>query len=122
MTGLSSAGEAAVLSTLVTTAYISLHIDDPGDTGINEVTGGSYARQGPVTFGPTGNNPTVGGNSGIVTYPIATAAWGPVSYFGLWTAPTGGTFQGSGVISPGKSVNNGDQVRFPQGSLTVTVQ
>ena len=33
MTGLSSSGEAAVLTPLTTTAYVSLHTADPGNTG-----------------------------------------------------------------------------------------
>ena len=39
MTGLSSAGEAAVLTPLTTTAYVSLHTADPGNTGASEVSG-----------------------------------------------------------------------------------
>ena len=29
----------------VTAVYVSLHTGDPADTGANELTGGSYARQ-----------------------------------------------------------------------------
>ena len=122
MTGLSSAGEAAVLTPLTTTAYVSLHTGDPGDTGANEVTGGAYARQGPITFASTGANPTVASNSAILTFPQATAAWGTVGWFGLWTALTGGTFQGSGALTASGPVNNGDTARFLVGSLTITVQ
>ena len=119
MTGLSSAGEGAVLAALTTTAYVSLHTADPGDTGANEVAGGAYARQGPVAFTNSGANPTVAANSAIVTYPVATASWGTVTYFGLWN---GSTFQGSGQITPFKTINSGDQARFQTGSLTVTAQ
>ena len=76
MTGLSSAGEAAVLTPLTTTAYVSLHTADPGDTGANEISGSAYARVGPVTFGNAGNNPTVASNSAIVTFPAATGGLG----------------------------------------------
>ena len=50
MTGLSSAGEAAVLAPLTAIAYVSLHTADPGSAGASEVSGGAYARQGPVAF------------------------------------------------------------------------
>ena len=84
MTGLFSAGEAVkVLTPLTTTAYVSLHTSDPLDAGGSEVSGGAYARQGPVGFTNSGNNPTVAANSAIVTYPVATASWGSVAYFGL---------------------------------------
>lgn len=119
MTGLSSAGELTVLASITTSAFVSLHTADPGDTGTSEVSGGAYARQGPVAFTDSGANPTVAANSVIVTYPVATASWGTVAFFGLWV---GGTFQGSGQITPAKTVNSGDQARFQTGSLTVTAQ
>ena len=122
MSGLSSAGETAVLAAITTAAYVSLHSGDPGDTGASEITGGAYARQGPVTFTNSGANPTVAANSAIVTYPVATAAWGLVTFFGLWTAASGGTYQGSGAVIPSKTINSGDQARFQTGSLTVTAQ
>ena len=122
MTGLSSKGEAAVLTPLTTTCYVSLHTADPGDTGASEVTGGAYARQGPITFTSAGSNPTVASNSAIVTYAAATGSWGTVAYFGVWTALTGGTFQGSGALATPKPVGNGDTARFLAGALTVTVQ
>ena len=119
MTGLSSAGELTVLASITTSASVSLHSADPGDTGASEITGGGYARQGPIAFTDSGNNPTVAANSAIVTFPVATVAWGTVAFFGLWV---GGTFQGSGQVIPAKTVNSGDQARFQTGSLTVTAQ
>jgi hypothetical protein len=122
MTGLSSSGEAAVLTPLTTTAYASLHTADPGNTGANEVSGNAYARIGPIAFANAGNNPTVASNSSIVTYAAATGSWGTVAYFGLWTAAGGGTFQGSGALATPKPVGNGDTARFLAGALTITVQ
>ena len=55
MTGLSSAGEAAILAPLTATAYVSLHTADPADTGASEISGNAYARQGPVVFANCGN-------------------------------------------------------------------
>ena len=120
MVGLSSGGETAVLTPLTTTAYVSLHTADPGDTGANEVSGGAYARQGPVTFANAGNNPTVASNSAILTYPAATAAWGTITHFGNWSAATAGTFRGSGALTTAKSVNSGDTARFAANALTIT--
>jgi hypothetical protein len=122
MTGLSSAGETAVLTPLTTTAYVSLHTADPGDTGAGEVSGGSYARVGPVTFTNAGANPTVSSNSAILTYPAATAPWGTIGYFGVWSALSGGTFRGSGAVTAPKAVNSGDTARFAAGALTITAQ
>jgi hypothetical protein len=120
MTGLSSSGETAVLSPLTTSAYVSLHTADPGDSGANEISGGAYARQGAVTFSNAGNNPTVASNSAIVTFPVATGAWGTITHFGVWSAATAGTFRGSGAVATPKAVNNGDTARFAAGALTIT--
>jgi hypothetical protein len=122
MTGLSSSGEAAVLTPLTTTAYVSLHTADPGNTGGSEVstTGTGYVRQGPIAFASAGNNPTVASNSAILTYPAATAAWGTIGWFGIWTAASGGTFQGSGALTTPKAVNSGDTARFAANALTIT--
>ena len=122
MTGLSSAGEAAVLTPLTTSAFVSLHTADPGDTGLYEVSGGAYARQGAITFTSTGNNPTITSNSAILTFPQATAAWGTITHFGLWSAASGGTFRGSELLTASGPVNNADTVRFLPGSLKITVQ
>lgn len=122
MSGLSTFGEAAILTPLTATAYVSLHTADPGDAGASEVSGGAYARLGPVAFTNAGNNPTVASNSAILTYAAATAAWGTVTYFGVFDALTGGNFRGSGALTTPKTVNSGDTPRFAANSLTITVQ
>jgi hypothetical protein len=122
MTGLSTKGEAAVLTPLTTTCYVSLHTADPGDSGGSEVTGGSYARVGPVTFANAGSNPTVSSNTAILTFNAATAAWGMVTHFGTWDAASAGNFRGSGAVNTPKTVNNGDTARFAAGALTITAQ
>ena len=119
MTGLSSAGEALVLTPLTTTAFVSLHIGDPGDTGATELSGLGYARQS-ATFTNSGANPTVAANSAIVTFPAASGSWGTVGYFGVWSLATGGVFRGSGALTTPKPVNNGDTARFAVGALTIT--
>lgn len=122
MAGLSSKGEIAVLAPLTTSAYISLHTADPTDTGLNEVSGGGYARVGPAAFSNSGsNNPTVASNSAIITYQPATAPWGTIQFFGIWDAAVGGNFRGSGAVTPNKTVNSGDTARFVVAALTITV-
>lgn len=122
MVGLSSKGEIAVLTPLTTTCYVSLHTADPGDTGANEVTGGSYARIGPVTFANAGTNPTVSSNSAILTFAAATAVWGTVTHFGTWDAATVGNFRGAGALATSKLVSSGDTARFAANTLTITAQ
>jgi hypothetical protein len=121
MTGLSSKGEIAVLASILSGCFVSLHSADPGDTGTSEVVGGAYARQA-ATFTNTGANPTTSANSAIVSFPAASAAWGTLPFFGVWDALTGGNFRGSGALTPAAVVNIGDQARFLAGALTVTAQ
>lgn len=119
MAGLSSNGEAVVLSALLTGAYISLHTADPGNTGANEASGGSYARVGPIAWTSAGNNPTVYSNSAIVDFPTATAGWGVVTHFGVWSA-LAGIFLGSQPLDTARTVALGDQPRFLTGTLQVS--
>lgn len=121
MSGLSSVGEADVLAPLTNNVFVSLHLADPGNAGANEVVGGGYARQGPVAFANAGFNPTVAGNTAILTYPAATANYGTVNFFGLWTALTAGNFLGSGAIGFPIPVNAGDSARFYANTLTISV-
>jgi hypothetical protein len=120
MSGLSSHGETIVLAAITTTAYVSLHIADPGDTGANEVVGPNYVREGPIAFTNAGSDPTVASNSAIVSFATAAQNWGNVTFFGLWDAATGGHFQGSNAVTPPKYVGAGDLVRFLAGQLTVS--
>lgn len=86
--------------------YISVHTDDPGDTGANEATGGSpaYARQAmssTVTDGAI-ESPLLTFNLPAGTYP----------YFGVWTAATGGTFIGGDLLSEVQTLVGQDVVQF----------
>lgn len=68
-------------------AYASLHTADPGTTGASEVTGGSpaYARKA-ITW----SAPSNGVITGSVTFDVPSGT--TVTYAGLWTAATAGTF------------------------------
>ena len=124
MSGLSSIGETAVLAPLIASAYVSLHTADPGNTGTSEIStsGTGYARL-PVTFAQvSGPNPTVEGNTAVLTFNTATAAWGTISFFGVWDALTAGNYRGSGALTVATPVNNGDTARFLGNSLTITAQ
>ena len=121
MVGLSAYGEGQILTPLTTGAFVSLHTTDPGITGTGEVTGGAYARQS-VAFTNAGTEPTVASNTAIVTFPLATANWGNIGWFGIWDAATTGNFRGSGAVTTPKTVNSGDTARFSANALTITAQ
>jgi len=71
-------------------AYISAHTADPGSTGTSEVAGGSpaYARK-QTTWGTAANGERVGSQVAI-DVPAGTS----VTYWGIWSAATSGTFLG----------------------------
>jgi len=118
MSGLSSAGENIVLDALLTARFVSLHTLLPSDAGAGEVVGGSYVRQS-VAFSKTGNNPTIAANSGVVQFPVATADWGTVTHFGIWSASSAGSFLGGWPVDTAKRVDIDDVARWDVGKLRI---
>jgi hypothetical protein len=75
--------------------YVSLHTADPGTTGTAECSGGGYARQA-TTWGSPSSGTAVGSTVVMTTNQNAT-------YWGVWSAPTGGSFCGGGDLSTTKT-------------------
>jgi hypothetical protein len=118
MSGLSGSGETLLLNTLMTGRFVSLHTNDPGNTGAGEVTGTPYARQS-STWAATGNNPTIIANTAVIQFPTATSDWGTISYFGVWSAATAGTFYGGWPVTTPKTVSTEDTARWDVGKLRI---
>jgi hypothetical protein len=119
---LSTVGEAAVLAPLTTSAFVSLHTGDPGNTGATEVStsGTGYVRKSVAFSSAVVGNTTVASNNAVVSFDPALAGWGTISYFGIWDAATAGNFRGSGTLASAKNVNLNDTARFLAGTLTIT--
>lgn len=84
---------------------LSLHTADPGTTGANEVSGGTYARATGLIFGAANN-----GRRTCTTQPtFAVPAGTTVAFIGLWD---GSTFKGS--------YNATDEVFASAGTYTIT--
>lgn len=85
---------------------VSLHTDDPGATGTNEIAGGTYARQ-PVTWGtPSGGMVTATADP---EFDVPGGNW--VRWCGLWDA--------GGVWLAGILLDT--QVEFPaDGTYTIS--
>jgi hypothetical protein len=87
--------------------YVALYTAPPADdgTGGTEVSGGSYARAAVDNAQTAGNWAVAAGgakaNARPIVFPTASAAWGTITAFALWDAPTGGNmlYRGS-VVSP----------------------
>jgi len=102
-----------------TEVFVGLFTTLPSDDGTGgvEVSGGSYARQGAVTFGAPASG--VVANAGAITFPTATASWGTVLGMGIWDLVSGGNLLYYGALATSKVVDIGDQISFANAALTV---
>jgi hypothetical protein len=103
--------------------FAALYISNPtdADTG-TEVSGGGYTRQ-QIAFGPVAQVSGKGqiSNSNKVEFPVATAAWGTVSYIGIRDASPGGNLLSWSPLSQTKDVQIGDQIVIQIGDFSVNV-
>jgi len=110
------------------TLYIGLSSADPLDdgSGLNEPSGGSYARVA-VTNNATNFPAASGGakaNGTAVTFPTATATWvggADLTHFGVFDADAAGNLLGSAELSLAKPVLDGDTAEFAIGDLAITL-
>jgi len=98
----------------VTTVYVSLHTADPGGTGANEVTGGSYSRKSASFGAATGGAASNDAQIDFTAMPSCT-----VTHVALWDAATSGNVLWEGALTASKVVNSGDTVSFASGALDV---
>lgn len=128
MGGLSDALEIKLLDhvlkttpfTVPTDIYVALWVGDPLDTGVGgaEVSGGAYARVVCNTWDAAAARATE--NTGAITYPEATGAWGTVTHFAIFDAITGGNFLAHGILSASKVIGSGDNAEFAAGDIDVS--
>jgi hypothetical protein len=108
---------------LGTSKYLALFTSAPTETTIGtEVTGGGYVRQS-ISFTITGNSAS---NTAEVTFPQASANLGTISHWAIMSLATGGNVyyygatENAGGTNTTFTVNNGDTIKFPIGSVVVT--
>ena len=121
-------------SPTTTTLYVSLFTAAPDDTGGGtELVGQGYDRvpvtssltawAGTQSSGSTTASSGTGGatsNNVEITFPEPSASWGQVTAFGVHDASSGGNLLFHGSLSINKTINEGDTVTLPAGSLAVT--
>lgn len=111
------------------TYYIGLSSTDPGETGSTntEPSGGAYARvlkTNNTTNFPNGNPKS---NGTEVLFPTPSANWlggANLTYFTIWNdanSTAAANFRGSGQLSTPQPALIGNIVRFPIGTLTITI-
>lgn len=90
--------------------YISLHTGDPGTTGANEVSGGSYVRQRPP-FNAAASSQAK--NTSSISWTLLPAA--TITHIGIWDASSGGIYYLGAALSTSIPVLAG-------GTATITAE
>ena len=84
-----------------------------------EVSGGSYARQQHSSWDdPSGAGATE--NTGVVTFPTATADWGMISGVIVADAASAGNVLLHGSLTTARDVVSGDVFKFNDGDLDIS--
>lgn len=113
------------------TLYVGLVTVAENDAGGGtEVAGNGYARvavtnslanwAGTQSAGSTTASSGTSGttsNNNTISFPTPTASWGTLVGFGIWDAATGGNLLVYGALTVSKTINTGDVVDFPAGTL-----
>ena len=104
--------------------YVALSTTPPTETGTNftEPVGGAYARKSTVATdwnSATGGSPSQITNLNAVIFATATAAWGTITHWGIFSALSGGTLRSSGPLASAQIVNSGNIATFAAGALRV---
>lgn len=117
------------------TVYIALATAAGSDAACGtEVSGGSYARAsiassltnwaGTQSAGSTAASSGTGGttsNNIAVNFATPSAGWGTVVEFCGMSASSGGTLLFRSSLTTSKTINSGDTVSFPIGSITFQI-
>ena len=112
-----------VSTTAPAQVFVALYTSNPTDDNTGtEVTGGAYVRRQVTFSAPT----QVDGrgqiqNSAEIRYPIASANWGTVTHFGIFTAATGGNLLAHGAVPTSRPIIAGDEAVFRPNTLIVTL-
>jgi hypothetical protein len=118
----------AAAYTVPATVYVALFTATPTEaytvgvpTG-TEVTGGSYARVA-ATFAASvsgGASPSsTAANSGVITFPTASAGWGTVTSFGVFDAASAGNLLYFGNLTATQTVATGNTPTYAAGAIVI---
>jgi len=102
--------------TMPSACYISLHTADPGTTGADEVTGGSYVRQGDTAMDAASS--LTADNTNAISFTSMPAE--TVTHVGIWDSETDGEFLCGGSLAASKTTDAGDTLTISAGDLDVT--
>lgn len=102
--------------TAPTAWYVSLHTANPGESGTNEVTGGSYARQS-VTFNAAAALKVE--NAALATFTSMPAV--TITHAAVWDSLSGGTLLAYGSLTTARSLSLNASVELAAQDLDINV-
>jgi hypothetical protein len=115
-----SCADAVLAALTYPMGWVSLHVGDPGESGINEVTAAPYIRQSVTWAIPTGG---VMSNATQLLIPLPAGI--AVYYLGLWDSIVSGEFAQGQLLDvggyPGVILTSVGSVLVPAGGLSVVV-
>ena len=109
-----------VAYTPAATLYLALSTADPLDdaSGLAEPAAGGYARAA-IAFSAAASRAVV--QSGVVTFPQATAAWGTITHYAIMDAATGGNMLAHGSFVSAFSPVAGNTPSVADGQVQISV-
>lgn len=109
--------------------YYALSTTTPSadGTGFTEPSGGNYGRVEKLRAAPfgsavSGTPSTITNSSQAIIWPLPTASWGTVTYWGAFDAATGGNLLLYGALDAATAVPTAHQPSFETGDLTLTME
>ena len=101
--------------------FAALFTVTPGESGGGtEVSGNAYARQA-ITFGTVSAQSSGSqiANTGAISFPVATGAWGTIVAVAIMDASTGGNMLYYGALTANITINTNGQFVFPIAAVTL---
>lgn len=121
-------GDAAGIQNSATAGsfYISLHTDDPGETGTQTTSEATYTSYARVAVARSGAGWTVTGgnasNAAAVNFPAATGGTNSITHFGIGSDLSGaGNLFFKGALDNPLAVSSGITPSFAIGELDVNI-
>jgi hypothetical protein len=109
-------------ATRPTAWYVGLFTAAPSDTGGGtEVAGNGYARMatGTITVAGTATTAT---NAAAIEFAAASGGnWGTITHAAVFDASTGGNMIAWAALTTSRTINDGDVLRIPASSLSITL-
>ena len=95
--------------------FMSLHTDEPGLSGANEVSGQSYTRQSANSF----STAQAGEKTSTEDIAFDDLPHVTVTHIGVWDAQAGGNFVWSAPLLAKRTIYEGDTLRLRSGNIVL---